>query len=305
MMQLQRQSRGHIHTPKASSSSSTAAAQAGGGKRRAMQFRPCIDLHKGKVKQIVGSTLTDGGAGAPKKLETNFVATESPSYYADLYAEDDLYGGHVILLSKDQATQDVAREALRRRPNLLQVGGGVTPQNALSYLEEGASHVIVTSYVFKNGELQMDRLKELARVVGRERLVLDLSCRVRPGENDDANGGKYYVVTDRWQKFTSLEVDEASLCGLAEYCDEFLIHGVDVEGKQLGIDEALVRLLGRASPLPATYAGGVCSLEDLDLIKGLGQGVVDATVGSALDIFGGALPYKAVVQWHKDQQQRA
>ncbi len=183
------------------------------------------------------------------------------------------------------------------------VGGGVTPQNALSYLEEGASHVIVTSYVFKNGELQMDRLKELARVVGRERLVLDLSCRVRPGEGS-ASGDKYYVVTDRWQKFTSLEVDESSLCGLAEYCDEFLIHGVDVEGKQLGIDEALVRLLGRWSPIAATYAGGVCSLEDLERIKGLGQGMVDATVGSALDIFGGALPYEDVVQWHKAQQQQ-
>jgi len=296
-MQLQRQSRGHIHTPKASSSSSTAAAQAGGGKRRAMQFRPCIDLHKGKVKQIVGSTLSDlEKGGNAKELLTNFVASESPSHYAELYSSDGLYGGHMILLSKDAETQRVAREALRDFPNTLQVGGGVDARNAGSYLDDGASHVIVTSSVFKNGELQLDRLETLSSVVGRERLVLDLSCRRREA------GGDYYVVTDRWQKFASLKVDQDSLAHLSEYCCEFLIHGVDVEGKQLGIDEDLVRLLGDYSPIPATYAGGVRTLQDMELIKGLGRGMVDATVGSALDIFGGTLPYKEVVNWHRNEQ---
>lgn len=238
--------------------------------------------------------MSDGEAGKPKKLETNFVATESPRHYAELYASDALYGGHMILLSKDEETQVVAREALKAFPNTLQVGGGVNPQNAESYLEDGASHVIVTSYVFKNGELQEDRLKLLSQVVGRERLVLDLSCRVRDGDG-------YFVVTDRWQKFTSLKVNEETLSELAQYCSEFLIHGVDVEGKKLGIDEDLVSILGKYSPIPATYAGGVCTLKDMELIKGLGQGMVDATVGSALDIFGGALPYSEVVEWHNKQ----
>jgi len=223
------------------------------------------------------------------------VASKSPCHYAELYASDGLYGGHMILLSKDEATQRVAREALKAFPNTLQVGGGVTPKNAESYLEDGASHVIVTSYVFKNGELQEDRLQLLSDVVGRERLVLDLSCRVK----DD---GEYYVVTDRWQKFSSLKVDAQSLSSLSQYADEFLIHGVDVEGKKLGIDESLVKLLGEYSPIPATYAGGVCDLEDMELIKSLGQGMVDATIGSALDIFGGKLVYGDVVHWHNAQQ---
>jgi len=258
-----------------------------------MQFRPCIDLHKGKVKQIVGSTLSDLEKGAKKKLETNFVASKSPTHFAELYASDALYGGHMILLSKDEETQVAARAALRAHPNTLQIGGGVNPRNAPSYLEDGASHVIVTSFVFnKSGELDMGKLEDLRGVVGRERLVLDLSCRRR----DD---GEYYVVTDRWQKFTSLKVNAESLEALSHYCCEFLIHGVDVEGKRLGIDNALVELLGDLSPIPSTYAGGVCTLEDLDLINDLGKGMVDATVGSALDLFGGDLRYADVIDWHR------
>ena len=222
------------------------------------------------------------------------MATESPTHFAELYASDKLYGGHMILLSKDEETQQVARQALKSYPNTLQVGGGVTPQNAESYLEDGASHVIVTSYVFKSGELQEDRLDLLSQVTGRERLVLDLSCRIK-------EDGHYYVVTDRWQKFTSLRVDQDSLLSLSRYCDEFLIHGVDVEGKKLGIDADLVKLLGDCSPIPSTYAGGVCTLQDMELIKDIGRGMVDATIGSALDIFGGKLAYRDVVDWHNRQ----
>lgn len=128
------------------------------------------------------------------------MASESPSHYAELYSSDGLSGGHMILLSKDEETQVVARRALRDFPNTLQVGGGVDVRNALSYLDDGASHVIVTSSVFKRGELQMDLLERLSGVVGRHRLVLDLSCRRRD------HGGDYFVVTDRWQKYTSLKV---------------------------------------------------------------------------------------------------
>lgn len=160
----------------------------------------------------------------------------------------------------------------------------------MSYIGEGASHVIVTSYVFNNGQMDLERLKSLVRVVGRERLILDLSCRKKDG--------KYAIVTDRWQKFTDVFLDEQVLAFLANYADEFLVHGVDVEGKKLGIDEELVALLGRYSPIPVTYAGGVTTMEDLDRIKGAGMGRVDVTVGSALDIFGGNLAYKDVVSWH-------
>ncbi len=197
--------------------------------------------------------------------------------------------------------RDVARRALGEFPGGLQVGGGVTPRNAAAYVEAGASNVIVTSYVFdeRTGELDEAKLRALVAEVGRERLVLDLSCRRRPGEDDSA----YYVVTNRWQRFGSLAVNAETLDALAAYADEFLIHGVDVEGKRLGIDEDLVRLLGTHSPIPSTYAGGVCTLEDLDRIDRLGGGMVDATVGSALDIFGGDLPYERVLAWHRSQEE--
>ena len=240
--------------------------------------------------------------------------------------------------------------------------------------------------------------------MGKQRLVLDLSCRKRDG--------KYYVVTDRWQRFSELVVDAETLSSLgmtphsccllppdgmcgqvtikypvyalmweygiwfsaltswlallaAESCSEFLVHGVDVEGKQLGIDEELVELLGKAAPLPVTYAGGVrslvrlnsilwqgalvshasgpdcplcvtylraasslpagtkattfpvpvddshtvpicqlcCKQDDLERVKVAGNGRVDITVGSALDIFGGKLPFAEVLTWHRQQEQ--
>ncbi|KAI6696438.1 hypothetical protein NL676_016557 [Syzygium grande] len=261
--------------------------------RCAVRFRPCIDIHKGKVKQIVGSTLCDlkDDESAPV---TNFESDTSSAEYAKLYREDGLIGGHVIMLGADPLSKAAAIEALHAYPGGLQVGGGINSENCLSFIGEGASHVIVTSYVFNNGRMDLERLKNLVHVVGKDRLVLDLSCRKKEG--------KYAIVTDRWQKFTDMYLDEKILKFLASYADEFLVHGVDVEGKKLGIDEELVALLGKYSLIPVTYAGGVTVMEDLERIKVAGMGRVDVTVGSALDIFGGNLAYKDVVTWHAQQQ---
>ncbi|CAK9152001.1 unnamed protein product [Ilex paraguariensis] len=258
-----------------------------------VRFRPCIDIHKGKVKQIVGSTLLDAEEGN-STLVTNFESDKSPAEYAYLYKEDGLLGGHVIMLGADPLSKSASIEALHAYPGGLQVGGGISSSNALSYIEEGASHVIVTSYVFNNGKMDLERLKELVGVVGKQRLVLDLSCRKKEG--------KYAIVTDRWQKFSTVYLEEKVLDSLASYADEFLVHGVDVEGQKLGIDEELVALLGRYSPIPVTYAGGVTLMADLERIKVAGRGRVDITVGSALDIFGGNLAYKDVVAWHAQQE---
>ncbi|KAF7115080.1 hypothetical protein RHSIM_RhsimUnG0066300 [Rhododendron simsii] len=264
-----------------------------------VQFRPCIDIHKGKVKQIVGSTIQDLKEGSFAPV-TNFESDKSAAEYANIYKEDGLTGGHVIMIGADPLSKSAAMEALHAYPgrqlllSSLHVGGGINPDNALSYIEEGASHVIITSYVFNNGQMELQRLKELARVVGKQRLVLDLSCRKKEG--------KYAIVTDRWQKFTVVFLDEKIMNFLATYTDEFLVHGVDVEGKKLGIDEELVTLLGSHSPIPVTYAGGVTVTADLERIKAAGMERVDVTVGSALDIFGGNLAYKDVVSWHVQQQ---
>ncbi|GLT94705.1 hypothetical protein SLE2022_124340 [Rubroshorea leprosula] len=260
--------------------------------RCAVRFRPCIDIHKGKVKQIVGSTLRDSDDGPI--LVTNFESDKSAAEFANLYKQDGLMGGHVIMLGADPPSKAAAIEALRAYPGGLQVGGGIKSDNSLSYIEEGASHVIVTSYVFSNGQMNLERLKDIVHVVGKQRLVLDLSCRKKEG--------KYAIVTDRWQKFSDVYLDEQLLNFLAKYADEFLVHGVDVEGKKLGIDEELVALLGRYSPIPVTYAGGVTVMDDLERIKVAGMGRVDVTVGSSLDIFGGNLAYKDVVAWHARQE---
>ncbi|EXB88699.1 1-(5-phosphoribosyl)-5-[(5- phosphoribosylamino)methylideneamino] imidazole-4-carboxamide isomerase [Morus notabilis] len=259
----------------------------------AVSFRPCIDIHKGKVKQIVGSTLQDS-KDDESSLVTNFESDKSAGEYASLYKEDGLTGGHVIMLGADPLSNAAAIEALHAYPGGLQVGGGINSDNALSYIDEGASHVIVTSYVFNDGKMDLERLKDLVRVVGKERLVLDLSCRKKEG--------RYAIVTDRWQKFSDVYLDDKVLDFLANYADEFLVHGVDVEGKKLGIDEELVALLGKHSPIPVTYAGGVTVMADLERIKEAGMGRVDVTVGSALDIFGGNLAYRDVVAWHAQQQ---
>lgn len=237
-------------------------------------FRPCIDLHEGRVKQIVGGSLSDSGSG----LRTNFVSEKSAAWFAELYRRDGLRGGHVIQLGR--GNEAAARGALAAHPGGLHLGGGVNLENAGAWLDAGASHVIVTSWVFQDGRLNWDRLKSLVATIGKDRLVLDLSCRVRDG--------KYFVVTDRWQKFTELVVCAETLERMAGWCSEFLIHAVDVEGLCHGVDLQLVKLLGEASPIPATYAGGARSLEDLELVTREGRGRVDLTIGSALDIFGGS-----------------
>ena len=247
-----------------------------------MRFRPCIDLHNGKVKQIIGGTLTDDNAA----VQTNFESEHDSAYYAELYRKDNLRGGHVIMLGPGNT--DAARQALAAYPGGLQVGGGINCGNALEWLEAGASHVILTSYIFADGKLKQERLDKIFDMIGRGKLVLDLSCRLCDG--------KYYIVTDRWQKFTNSEVNAATLRQLAGYCSEFLIHAVDVEGKQAGIDTNLIRIMAEYSPIPAVYAGGVRSLEDIDLIRETGQNRVDYTVGSALDIFGGKLKYTDVLE---------
>lgn len=251
-----------------------------------MKFRPCIDLHGGKVVQIVGGSLDERNANS---LRTNFSTDRSPSDYAALYRDANLPGGHVISLGT--GNQEAALSALRTWPGGMQFGGGVNPQNSSLFLEAGASHVIVTSFVFSGGRIDYNKLAKLVGTVGRERLVLDLSCRKRDGD--------FYVVTDRWQQFTDEKVDAALLGKLADSCAEFLVHGVDVEGLRQGIQEELIELLGEHSPVPVTYAGGVHELADLDRVKKLGKGRVDLTIGSALDIFGGAVPFSEVVAWQE------
>jgi phosphoribosylformimino-5-aminoimidazole carboxamide ribotide isomerase len=255
-----------------------------------MRFRPCIDLRNGKVVQIVGGTLGDTPDSA---VVTNFETERAPADYARMYQADRLAGGHVIALGP--GNRAAALEALRAFPGGLQLGGGVTPDNARDYLEAGASHVIVTSYVFRDGRLDAERLQQMLGAAGRARLVLDLSCRKR----DDA----YWVVTERWQRFTELPITPGTLARLADSCAEFLVHGVDVEGLRLGIDAALVQLLGAHSPIPVTYAGGARSLADLELVNERGRGRVDLSIGSALNIFGGDLPYQSVVAWQRRQEQ--
>jgi len=251
-----------------------------------MRFRPCIDLRAGRVVQIVGGTIADGDES---RAITNFETDRAPADFAALYRADNLPGGHVIALGP--GNREAALAALGAFPGGMHMGGGITPQNAGEYLDAGASHVIVTSYIFQDGQLHWERLAELVAAVGRERLVLDLSCRARDGA--------YWVVTDRWQSFTQLRVDAATLEMLARHCAEFLVHGVDVEGMQLGIEEELVAMLGRFSPLPVTYAGGARSMLDLDNVYAIGNERVDLTIGSALDIFGGDVPYLDVVAWQR------
>jgi len=247
-------------------------------------FRPCIDLHEGKVKQIVGGTLGDEG------LRTNFVSDRSAAWYADLYRRDGLTGGHVIMLGPGNDQE--ARAALEAYPGGLQIGGGINRENAAGWLEAGASHVIITSWIFIEGRLHEERLAELVKAIGKARLVLDLSCRKRDGD--------YFVVTNRWQKYTELTVSEETLRKLAGSCAEFLVHAVDVEGLCRGVDLELVEKLGRWTPIPTTYAGGANTLRDLEETSRLGQGKVDLTIGSALDIFGGTgVRYADAVAFHK------
>mmetsp|Transcript_31867 Transcript_31867/g.66982 ORF Transcript_31867/g.66982 Transcript_31867/m.66982 type:complete len:268 (-) Transcript_31867:631-1434(-) len=265
-----------------------------------MKFRPCIDLHAGQVKQIIGSTLTDDKQNALTSTSSavsheNFSTDKPASDYATMYQKDKLTGGHVIMLGA--GNQEAAQSALSAYPGGLQIGGGITSSNAQEWIAYGASHVIVTSFVFHNGAIDWERLNSLVSLIGKEKLVLDLSCRRQVGDSD----GPYYVVTDRWQTFTNVEVNEGTLAKLGNYCSEFLVHGVENEGKRCGILEDLVESLGKYSPVPVTYAGGVKGMEDLERVKELGGGKVDLTIGSALDCFGGDIKYDDVVAWHKKE----
>ena len=257
-----------------------------------MEFRPCIDIHNGKVKQIVGGTLKDQGDMAAE----NFVSEQDAPFYAKLYQSYRIRGGHIILLNgKDsphyEATKLQALAALQVYPGGMQVGGGITAENAHEFLRAGASHVIVTSYVFRDGKVDYERLEKLVQAVGKEHLVLDLSCRKKDGA--------YYIVTDRWQKFTEERVTVELLDRLYQYADEFLIHAVDVEGKASGIERELVELLGSWNRIPVTYAGGIGSFQNLEELAEWGQHHLNYTIGSALDLFGGTMKFEYVLAFSK------
>lgn len=237
-----------------------------------MRFRPCIDLHNGVVKQIVGASLQDGS-----DPQINFATDQPAAYFADRYRRDGLHGGHVIMLGP--GNESAAAAAVAAFPGGLQVGGGINPQNAAAWLQRGAAGVIVTSYLFHDGKLRRDRLQAMVDAVGPSHLVLDLSCRQIKG--------RYVAMIDRWQTATDLEINASTLADLAPSCCEFLVHATAVEGRQAGIDADLVALLGRIAPLPVTYAGGIRSMADVEQIRELGQDRLDFTVGSALDLFGG------------------
>ena len=253
-----------------------------------MKFRPCIDIHNGKVKQIVGGSLTD----VQDQASENFVSEQDASFYAELYKKAGIKGGHVILLNGHdspyyESTKEQAILALHTYPGGLQIGGGVNPENAGEYLSAGASHVIVTSYVFKDGRISWENLNKMKETVGKEKLVLDLSCRRKDG--------KYYIVTDRWQKVTKQHFSVETLEMLSEYCDEFLVHAVDVEGKTSGIEKQVIQRMGQFQGCPMTYAGGIHSPQDLQYIAKAANETVDYTIGSALDLFGGSIAYKSIV----------
>lgn len=256
-----------------------------------MKFRPCIDIHNGAVKQIVGGSLSD----KDDQAEDNFVSVRNADYYAQMYKDDGFKGGHIIILNpagSDYYDKDIeqAKLALKTYPGGMQIGGGVDIDNAEKYLDLGASHVIVTSYVFRNGMIDYDRLKELSHLIGKNRLVLDLSCR--------SDGNEYYVVTDRWQNMTEEKFDLELLDRLGDYCDEFLVHAVDVEGKTAGIEKKIVETLGHVSDKPVTYAGGIHSMQDIEFIKEKGGSKVDFTIGSALDLFGGKIKYSDLLMYN-------
>ena len=255
------------------------------------KFRPCIDLHHGQVKQIVGGTLRDDATPVE-----NYVSRRPPGWYAAKYAADGLAGGHVIKLGP--GNDPAAAEAIGAYPGGLQIGGGISAENAGFWLDAGASHVIVTSWLFNpEGDLLEDRLQAIRKAVGRERLVIDLSCRrVQP------SGGlpSWCVAMNRWQTRTKLEISNKNLDMLAVYASEFLVHAADVEGLCGGIDRELVVKLGNWGGLPVTYAGGAASLADVREVDSASGGKVDVTVGSALDLFGGdGVRYDELVQWNQ------
>lgn len=245
-----------------------------------MKFRPCIDLHGGRVKQIVGGSLND------ERAVENFVSDKNAAYYAELYKRDGLAGGHIIMLGPGNDYE--ALNALKAYPGGMQAGGGINPDNAFRFLDAGASHVIVTSYVFKNGIFDTGNLEKMISKVGKERLVIDLSCRFR--------NNCYYVVTERWKNFTDFAITGDNIKKLEEHCDEFLVHAVDVEGMKEGVDSRLISILADSVSIPVTYAGGVKDFDDIEIVYKKGKGKIDLTIGSALDIFGGKVSYTDVLK---------
>ncbi|KAF9363809.1 Enzyme that catalyzes the fourth step in the histidine pathway [Mortierella sp. NVP85] len=258
--------------------------------QRRSAFRPCIDLHSGKVKQIVGGSLNDKDES---QLKTNFVSSQPPSYYAELYRGHNLTGAHVIKLGP--GNDEAALECLQAWPNGLQLGGGITLENAQTWIDAGAAQVIVTSYLFPGAKFELERLQKLSAAIGKDRLVVDVSCK--------KVGSEWIVAMDKWQTLTDMKVNKDSLDMLAEYCSEFLVHAADVEGLCKGIDKDLVKALGEWVTIPTTYAGGANAFTDLALVNSLSNGKVDLTYGSALDIFGGKLvSFDECAAWNKESQ---
>ncbi|KAH9448534.1 hypothetical protein MJO28_014991 [Puccinia striiformis f. sp. tritici] len=252
-------------------------------------FRACLDLHAGQVKQIVGGSLD---LREPDKLQTNFESSQPIEYYTDLYRQHQLTGTHLIKLGP--ANDEVARRGLESWPGQIQVGGGINLDNAQDWLDAGASKVIVTSYLFPDQKLDTDRLRKLTERIGKNQLVIDLSCkRVR---------SSWMVAMNQWTTLTDTEVNQATLDDLSESCSEFLIHAADYEGLCQGIDTELVQRLGEWAKIPVTYAGGAKAASDLSLVDSLSNGKVDLTFGSSLDIFGGQLvKFDDLVKWNRLQ----
>lgn len=259
------------------------------------KFRPCIDLYEGKVRQIVGSTLSLEDF-ATFSTDVLYTAPEEKdaAYFANMYKNDNLSGGHIIMLGP--GNEEEAKKALQAYLYGLQIGGGINIDNAEEYLKAGASKVIISSWLFVNNSLNEKRLIEICKQIGNEKLVFDLSCR----QKDDT----WFVAINKWQTLTDLEINKENLDKLSQYCSEFLIHAVDVEGKRKGIDEELVEKLGQWVDIPTTYAGGANSIEDLQRVKKLSKGTLDLTIGSALDIFGGNVEYEECVKFNNRQMKK-
>lgn len=262
------------------------------------RFRGCIDIHSGQVKQIVGGTLQGDDTSEDTNLSTNFVSTHPSSYYASLYSKHQVKGTHVIKLGSNKANDEAALEALRAWKGGLQIGGGINYDNAQYWIDNGASHVIVTSWLFPDGVFNKERLVRLSELVGKDRVVVDLSCRRK--KTDAGGETKWVVAINKWQTLTEFELSVENFKELSEYCDEFLVHAADVEGLCKGIDEELVEKLSEWCDIPITYAGGAKNIDDLKTVEKLSKGKVDLTYGSALDIFGGALvKFEDCVQWNE------
>ena len=243
-----------------------------------------------QVKQIVGGSLSDTDQ---EQLQTNFIAEHDSAWFAEQYKQDQLYGGHIIKLGP--GNDEAARRALSAWPDGMHLGDGINADNAKSWLDAGAEKVIVTSFLFDGDHLNVHKLQALSNLVGKEQLVVDLSCRRR---NDS-----WVVATNRWQTYTDFAINPENLEAVAAYCSELLIHAADVEGKCQGIDQELVQFLGQHISIPCTYAGGARNIDDLKSVQSLSNGCIDLTFGSALDIFGGnGVTYAECVNWNKQSQ---